>query len=331
LSREEKDRLSRHYTENTEAFQLYLKGRYFWNKRTEEGFRKGIDYFNQAIRDDPNYALAYAGMSDCYALLGDFGFVAPREGFPKAKEAATRALAIDEKLAEAHTSLGRVKRDYDWDWPGAEQEFKRAIELNPNELSAHQWYAVYLSALGRHQEAIAEIKRALELDPLSLPVNTVTARVLYLARQYDEAIEQSRKTIEMDRRFATVYQNLGQSYEQKGMYAEAVATFQEFYKVGPGHGLAFLGRAYALAGRTAEAQEILSQLKELSARRYVSPYQVAMIYEGLGDKEQALAWLERAYQQRVHNMIFLKVEPELDGLRSDPRFVDLMRRVGFSQ
>ena len=329
LSGEEKARLSRHYTENTEAYQLYLKGRYFWNKQTEEGFRKGIDYFNQAIRDDPNYALAYAGMSDCYALLSDFGFVPPREGFPKAKEAATRALAIDEKLAEAHTSLGRVKRDYDWDWPGAEQEFKRAIELNPNYPSAHQWYAVYLSSLGRHQEAIAEIKRALELDPLSLPVNSVTGRVLYLARQYDEAIEQSRKTIEMDPRFATAYQNLGRSYEQKGMYAEAVATFQEWNKVAPGHGLAFLGRAYALAGKTDEAQKILAQLKELSARRYVSPYHVAMIYAGLGDKEQTLAWLERAYQQRNHNMVFLKVEPELDGLRSDPRFADLMRRVGF--
>ena len=330
LSREEKDRLSRHYTENTEAFQLYLKGRYFWNKRSEEGFRKGIEYFNQAIADDPNYALAFTGMSDCYALLSDFGFVPPREGFPKAKEAATRALAIDEKLAEAHTSLGHVKRDYDWDWPGAEQEFKRAIELNPNELSAHQWYAVYLSALGRHQEAIAEIKRALELDPLSLPVNAVTARVLYLARRYDEAIEQSRKTIEMDRAFATVYQNLGQSYEQKGMYAEAVATFQEFYKVAP-HGLAFLGRAYALAGKTDEADKILSQLKELSARRYVSPYSIAMIYAGLGDKEQTLAWLERAYQQRVHNMIFLKVEPELDGLRSDARFGALIQKVGLNQ
>jgi len=330
LSGEEKARLSRHFTENTEAYQLYLKGRYFWNKRTEEGFRKGIDYFNQAIRDDPNYALAYTGMSDCYALLSDFGFMPPREGFPKAKEAATRALAIDEKLAEAHTSLGHVKRDYDWDWPGAEQEFKRAIELNPNELSAHQWYAVYLSALGRHQEAIAEIKRALDLDPLSLPVNAVTARVLYLARQYDEAIEQSRKTIEMDRRFPTIYQNLGQSYEQKGMYAQAVATFQELNKVGTGNhsGLAFLGRADALAGKTDEARKILAQLRELSARRYVSPYRVAMIYAGLGDKEQALAWLERAYQQRVHNMIFLKVEPELDGLRSDPRFEDLRGRVG---
>jgi len=331
LSGEEKARLSRHYTENTEAFQLYLKGRYFWNKRSGEGLRKGIDYFNQAIADDPNYALAYTGISDCYALLSDFGFVPPREGFPKAKEAATRALAIDEKLAEAHTSLGHVKRDYDWDWPGAEQEFRRAIELNPNELSAHQWYAVYLSSLGRHQEAIAEIKRALDLDALSLPVNAVTARVLYLARQYDAAIEQSRKTIEMDRAFATVYQNLGQSYEQKGMYAEAVATFQEFYKVEPGHGLAFLGRAYALAGKTDEADKILSQLKELSARRYVSPYSIAMIYAGLGDKEQTFAWLEKAYQQRVHNLIFLKVEPELDGLRSDPRFAALVQRVGLSQ
>jgi TolB-like protein/Tfp pilus assembly protein PilF len=328
LSGEEKARLARHYTENTEAFQLYLKGRYFWNKRTEEGFRKGIDYFSQAIRDDPNYALAYAGMSDCYALLSDSGVMTPKEGFPKAKEAATRALAIDEKLAEAHTSLGRVKRDYDWDWPGAEQEFKRAIELNPNYPSAHQWYAVYLSALGRHQEAIAEIKRALELDPLSLPVNSVTGRVLYLARQYDEAIEQSRKTIEMDPRFATAYQDLGQSYEQKGMYAEAVATFQELNKVVPGRGLAFLARADALVGKTDEARKILAQLKERSARRYVSPYQVAMIYAGLGDKEQTLVWLEKAYQQRVWAMVFLKVEPELDGLRSDPRFVDLMGRVG---
>ena len=328
LSGEEKARLSRHDTENTEAYQLYLKGRYFWNKQTEESFRKGIDYFNQAIGDDPNYALAYAGMSDCYALLSDFGFVPPIEGFPKAKEAATRALAIDEQLAEAHTSLGHVKRDYDWDWPGAEQEFKRAIELNPNYPSARQWYAVYLSSLGRHQEATAEIKRALELDPLSLPVNSVTARVLYLARQYDQAIEQSHKTIEMDPTFASAYQNLGRSYEQKRMYAEAVATFQELNKAVPGHGLAFLARADALAGRTDEAQKILAQLKELSARRYVSPYQIAMIYAGLGDKEQALAWLERAYQQRVHNLVFLKVEPELDGLRSDPRFVDLMRRVG---
>jgi adenylate cyclase len=205
----------RHDTENAEAFQLYLKGRYSWNKRTEEGYLKGIDYFDQAIRDDPNYALAYAGMSDCYALLSDSGVMTPGEGFPKAKEAATRALAIDEKLAEAHTSLGRVKRDYDWDWTGAEQEFKRAIELNPNYPSAHQWYAVYLSALGRHQEAIEEIKRALELDPLSLAVNSVTARVLYLARRYDEAIEQSHRTIEMDPRFATAYQNLGRRTNRK--------------------------------------------------------------------------------------------------------------------
>jgi len=202
------------------------------------------------------------------------------------------------------------------------------IELNPNDLTAHQWYAVYLSTLGRHQEAIAEIKRALDLDPLSLRVNAVTARVLYFARQYDEAIEQSRKTIEMDRRFPTIYQNLGQSYEQKGMYAEAVATFQELNKVTSGHSLAFLARADALAGKTDEARKILAQLRELSARRYVSPYRVAMIYAGLGDKEQTLAWLEKAYQQRVHNMIFLKVEPELDGLRSDPRFEDLLGRVG---
>ena len=219
-------------------------------------------------------------------------------------------MAIDEKLAEAHTSLGLVKRDYDWDWPGAEQEFKRAIELNPNYPTAHQWYAVYLSALGRHQEAIAEIKRALELDPLSLLVNSVTARVLYFARQYDEAIEQSRKTIEMDRRFTATYQHLGSSYAQKGMYAQAVATFQELNKVAPDNinGLAFLACAYALAGKTDEAQKILAQLKEVSARRNVSPYHVAMIYAGLGDKEQTLAWLERAYQQRNHNMVFLKVE-----------------------
>ena len=323
--------MSRHYTENTEAFQLYLKGRYFWDKRTEEGFQKGIDNFNQAIRVDPNFALAYAGMSDCYVLLSDSGVMTPKEGFPKAEEAATRALAIDEKLAEAHTSLGRVKRDYDWDWPGAEQEFKRAIELNPNYPTAHQWYAVYLSALGRHQEAIAEIRRALKLDPLSLAVNSVTGRVLYLARKYDEAIEQSRKTIEMDPRFASAYQNLGQSYEQKGMYAEAVATFQELNRVAPDNGLAFLGRAYALAGKTDEAQKILAQLKEPSARRYVSSYSVAMVYAGLGDKEQTLAWLEKGYQQRVWQMVFLKVEPELDGLRSDPRFEDLMRRVGLTR
>src|SRR5437588_4610223 len=262
LSGADEQKLAKNYTENVEAYQLYLKGRFYWNKQTEEGFRKGIDYFNQAIRDDPNYALAYAGMSDCYALLSDFGFVPPGEGFPKAKEAATRALAIDEKLAEAHTSLGLVKRDYDWDWSGDEQEFKRAIELNPNYPTAHQWYAVYLSASGRHQEAIAEIKRALELDPLSPLVNSVTARVLYLARRYDEAIEQSRKTIEMDPRFATAYQNLGQSYEQKGMHAEAVATFQELDRVVPGHGLGFLARADALAAKTDEAQKILALLKE---------------------------------------------------------------------
>src|SRR5437588_1467408 len=333
LSGADEQKLAKNYTENVEAYQLYLKGRFYWNKQTEEGFRKGIDYFNQAIRDDPNYALAYAGTSDCYALQSDFGFVPPGEGFPKAKEAATRALAIDEKLAEAHTSLGLVKRDYDWDWPGAEQEFKRAIELNPNYPTAHQWYAVYLSALGRHQEAIAEIKRALELDPLSLLVNSVTARVLYFARQYDEAIEQSRKTIEMDRRFTATYQHLGSSYAQKGMYAQAVATFQELNKVAPDsiNALASLARADALAGKTDETRKILAQLKELSARRYVSPYRVAMIYAALGDKEQTFAWLEKAYQERANMLVFLKVEPQLDGLRSDPRFASLVQRVGLSQ
>lgn len=329
LSSAEKEMLSKRYTANSEAYQLYLKGRYFSDKRTEEGLKRGLEHFQQAIDLDPNYALAYAGLADSYILLSMYGALPPKESLPRAKAMATKALEIDEKLAEAHISLAFARMTNDRDWSGAEVEFKRAIELNPNHATAHHWYAEYLASVKRHDEAIAEIERAQELDPVSLIVHTEVGRHFYYARQYDRAIEQLRKAVEMDPNFARAHQYLGRTYVKKGMYEEAVAECQKAWQLdNTPRTLGFLGYAYAVSGKRGAAQKVIEELKGESKRRYVSPYWIAVVYAGLGDTDGALEWLERLYEERSGFLIFLKVEPIFDSLRSDPRFADLLRRAG---
>ena len=321
---------AKHYTESNEAYQLYLKGRFYWNKRTAEALKKSIEYFNQAIEKDPSFALAYAGLADSYVVPANR--LPPREAMPKAKAAAIRALELDETLAEAHASLGRVLAAYDWDWTSAEKEYKRAIELNPRYAIAHQWYGGYLAVMGRSNEAIAERKRALELEPLSLIINFELGLAFYYARDYDQAIEQFQKTLELDQNFPPAHQFLPAAYEQKGMYGEAIAEFKKAIPLKQGSewtlSKAGLGHVYAVTGKKSEARTVLDELKQLSEQEYVPATSIALIYAGLGEKDQAFAWLEKAYEQRAFQMQWLKIEPRWDSLRSDPRFQDLMRRIG---
>jgi serine/threonine-protein kinase len=329
LNGEEKRRLARRSTDNPEAYQAYLVGRYHWGRRTEDGLKKAIDSFEQARARDPTYALAYAGLADCYALLGDYGYLAPKDAFPKARAAAERALELDDDLVEAHTSLAFVKVQYDWDWPGAEREYRRALGLNPNYATAHQWYSEYLSAMGRPEEALREIRLAQELDPLSLIIHAVVGRALYFARRYDDAIAQCRTTLEMDPNFAVPHLFLGRAYVQQGRYEEGLAEFQEYRRRSGGSAiLAEIGHAQALAGRRDEARELLQELAQGPNPGYVPAGRIAYIPVGLGDKDGAFAWLEKAYDERSDTLVFLKVEPRYDSLRADPRFADLLRRVG---
>ncbi len=326
---EEKAGLVKRYTQNLEAYDLYLKGRYFWNKRTEESLMKGIEYFEQAIEEDPNYALAYAGLADSYNILGFYSALPPKEAYQKAKAAALKALELDDALSEAHTSLAYDREYHDWNWLASEKKFQRAIELNPSYAIAHHWYAEYLAAMGRMDEAIAEKKRALELDPLSLIVNASLGWIFYLARQYDQAIEQLRKTLELDPNFAVAHWLLGQIYEQKEMFKEAIVEFQEAITYSGGNStiLASLGHAYAVAGKRDNAMKVLGKLKELSKRKYVSSYDIAEIYIGIGEKDRAFEWLKNAYEEGARALVFLKVEPRLDSLRSDPRFTALLKKM----
>jgi len=331
LSGEEQRRLIKRYTDNAEAYQLYLKGRFFWNKRTQEGFKLGIAQFEQAVEKDTGYALAYAGLADSYTGLTFYNFAAPNETMPKAKEAATNALAIDSTLAEAHAALAHVKVNYDWEWSDAEKEFRLSIELKPDYATAHQWYAIhYLTPTGQSEEAIQEMKRALDLEPTSLVMNTFLGATLYFAGRYDDAIEQGRKTIEMDPNFAVAHWHLGLACEQKGMFDDAIAELQKAITLSGSSPLmiAALGHAYAKAGKRNEANRILDELQKLSAVRYVSPYEVAGIYVALGEREQAFQRLERSYKERSFHLINLKVRPEFAPLRSDPRFHYLVRRIG---
>ncbi|HZI87558.1 MAG TPA: protein kinase [Pyrinomonadaceae bacterium] len=328
LSGEERERLTKRQTRNSEAYQAYIQGRYFWNKRSKESLEKGIEYFNQAIEKDPNYALAYAGLADSYIILGNFGMSPPKEAYPKARAAATKALEIDDALAEAHVSLAFTKHLFEWDWPSAERDFKRALELNPNYGPGHQWYGVSLAARGRTAEAIAAAKRAQETDPLSLTINAVVGWMFFFARQYDQTIDQEKKTLEMDPNFALAHRYLGMAYEQKGMYKEAIAEFQ---KTADGSDeellLGELGHAYAAFGKHSEAREVLNKMKELSQQRYFPPFEMALIHAALDEKDQAFALLEKSYEDRYPWLIHLRVDPRLDPLRSDPRFDDLVRRV----
>jgi TolB-like protein/DNA-binding winged helix-turn-helix (wHTH) protein/Tfp pilus assembly protein PilF len=328
LTPQEQVRLTSARSINPAAYEDYLRGRYYWNKRTAEGFKRGIDYFQQAIDHEPSYALAYVGLADCYNMLNNYDVLAPKESAPKAKAAAMRAMEIDDTLAEAHASLAFTLMHYDWDWPGAEREFQRAIELNPNYAAAHHWYGLYLTAMERFDEAMVEMKHAQELDPLSLIINTNVGWVFYFRRQYDQAIEQFRKTLEMDPNFTSAHVKLGWAYEQKGMYEETIAEFQMVLTRIGDDVLTELGHAYAVAGQRDEATKIIAELRERAKQQYVSPYLVATIYAGLGDKVQAFDWLQKSYENRCGWLAWLKVDPKLDNLRSDPRFADLLQRVG---
>jgi len=332
LTGEERKQLVKHHTESTEAYHAYLKGRYFWNKRTAEGFKKGVEYFEHAIALDTNYALAYAGLADCYQLLNGYMSRPPRELIPKAKAALLKALQLDDSLAEAHTSLAHLLRR-DWNWSVAEKEFKRAIELNPNYATAHHWYSTYLTVMARFDEAWAEIKMAQELDPLSLAVNRSGGILFYFTRQYDQAIEQLLDTVELDPNFGYAHFVLGMVYAAKGMYDEAIKQYRKTQTLS-GKGLeltAYLGHIHALSGRRGEAQKVLDQLKGLSDHGYELHYHIALIYLALGDKDQAFAWLEQAYNERDEELGLLKVDPMLDGLRADPRFMSLLERVGLGR
>jgi TolB-like protein/DNA-binding winged helix-turn-helix (wHTH) protein/Flp pilus assembly protein TadD len=359
-----------------EAYESYLLGRYYWNKRTADGLKKAGDFFQQAIAKDPNYALAYSGLSDYFAfltLVGGPEIMPPREAMTKAKTAAAKALELDDSLAEAHASMGHVLHNYDWDWAGAEREFKRAIELNPNYSIVHHWYAHELMQLGRVREGLEEARRAKELDPLSLFVNNGLARQYYLSRQNDEAIAQCRKALKIDPGYVPAHIQLGLAFEQKAMFNEAILEFEQAREQAASYALtgeetvsagnappvpaesaipsrplalssgsrrpvtpavdlpvvhAMLGHAYARSGRRAEAQNELQVLGTLAQTRYVPPSYKAIVYIGLGDKDQAFTWLDQSYQDRSEHMLYLKMEPLVDPLRNDPRFASLLKRVG---
>ncbi|MFQ5926898.1 MAG: tetratricopeptide repeat protein, partial [Terriglobia bacterium] len=331
---EEETRLASARRVNPAAHEAYLKGRYFWNKATIEGVKKGLAYFEQAIEIDPGYALAYVGVADSYALGGGGFFgLRPEEGCARAKAAATKALELDATLAEPHTTLAYCLFFYDWDWLNAEREFKQAIELNPNYAKAHEWYGQYLTAMGRHEEAIAEAKRAQELDPLSLIINTSVGWTFYFARQYDQAIEQYRKTLEMDPNFVETRFGLRYAYLRKGMYDEAIAEWQREMKLlgRPEEKVAALGDTYAESGMRGVWQWRLENLKQAAKRRYVNPFLLAEIYTLLGEKDRAFEWLEKAYEEHAGFMYEFKEDPTFDPLRSDPRFQALLRRMRFPQ
>jgi tetratricopeptide (TPR) repeat protein len=312
-----------------EAYRLYLKGRNAWNKRTPEGLQQGIDYFQQAINTDPNYAAAYAGLADCYNMQVIYGVHQPKDGFPKAKEAAVKALEMDETLAEAHTSLAFIKFRWDRDRVEAEREFQLAIKHKSTYAPAHQWYSSYLVALERFDEAIAEAKRTQELEPLSFIASSHLGWILYLSGRNDEAIATCRKILNLDPNSFPARRYLGLAYEEKGMYSQAIDEFQKGMKLsGSPLMLALLGHAYAASGKTAEARQVLTDLHELETRRYVSPYTVAAIHTGLGERDQAFKWLERAYEERDVWLMNLKVDPVFAKLRSDKRFQDLLTRAG---
>jgi TolB-like protein/Flp pilus assembly protein TadD len=318
-------------TPGAEAYEHYLKGRYFWNKRTEEALNKGVDCFNRAIGLEPGYAQAHAGLADCYAMLGWNSMLPPGAALPKAQAAATRALELNDILSEAHASLAFCKMFHEWDWAGAEREFQRAFELNPSYPVARPWYAFELSALGRHAEASAEVRRARQLDPFSLAIGASAGLVLSLAGQHDEAIQQCLKTLEMDA--AGFYQThfvLGASYAAKGMVDEALRSLQTAVMLSNRnpHMVAALGHTLAASGRTQEARELIAELRERGGGRFAPPFNIAMVYAGLGERDLTFEWLEKAYESRSLWLIFLNVHPMFEHLRPDPKFKDLVRRMG---
>lgn len=319
------------YAVKPAAYEAYLRGRFAWNKRSEVALQEGIEQFQKAIAIDPTYAAAYSGLADSFTTLGYLSYIAPKEAFPQARAAAMKALDLDATLAEPHASLAYVRFYYDWDWPKAEAEFKQAIALNPNYATAHDWYSYYLTAMGRPDEALAEIRRAQELDPLSVVISTDQGFQLFYRKRYDEAIQQLRKTLQMNPKFPIAHLWLGRAYQQKGMYEEAIAEYRKVDEALPDWvvTLAGIGNVEGVAGKKEEPRQMLVRLTALSQRRYVTPFGIALVYAGLGENEQAMNWLEKALQDRVHWLVWIRLDPRWDPLRDEPRFKKIVSRVGF--
>jgi eukaryotic-like serine/threonine-protein kinase len=331
LTGEDKKRLSKKPTRDAEAYQDYLRGRFYWNKRTEEGVKKGIEYFQRAVEKDPGYPLPYVGLADSYNILGYYAYAAPRDVFPKAKAAALKALEIDGTLTEAHASLAYGRLYFEWDWPGAEREFERVIERNPTYSTGHLYYGNLLGVMGQFAEAMEQFEKGCELDPLSLILNTSLGWTLYFSREYERAVESLQKTLEIDGNFVFAHAMLGKSYLQLGRFQEAIPEFQAASDLSGASALyqAMLGHAFGATGNSPDAHKILNQLKERSTRSYVSSYCIAEVYLGLGEEDQVFEWLERAYEERARTLVMLKVEPEVDRLRSDSRLENLLQRMNF--
>jgi TolB-like protein/DNA-binding winged helix-turn-helix (wHTH) protein/Flp pilus assembly protein TadD len=333
LTSHERDVLRSVKAVNPDAYEAYLKGRYFWNKRTADGIKKAIDYFNEALEKDSNYAQAYAGLTDAYALAGDwkYGVLAPKEAYPKAKAAANRAIALDSNLGEAHISLAFCLDGFDWDFASAGREFTQGIELSPGYATGYEWYGWHLAALGRNDEAVAEVKKAASLDPLSLIISSDLAEELLIAHRYEEATEQAQKTINMDSFFAPAHYVLGQVFVQKHMSQEAVAELQKAVELSEGSTAfkANLAYAYAVSGRRNDAVKILNDLKNRSQNGFSNAPEIALVYVGLDQKDQAMAWLEKAFEERFSPWVLMR--PAFDPLRSDPRFQELLHRMGLKR
>jgi TolB-like protein/Tfp pilus assembly protein PilF len=314
-----------------EAYDLYLKGRYFWNKRTTQGFQHAIEYFQQAIAKDPTYARAHAGLADSYALMSGYSLAPQNEFMPKARAAAQRAVELDDRLAEAHTSLALVTENYDWDWQNAEKEYRRAIQLDPNYATAHHWYAEYLAYQGRFDEAFAEIERARQLDPLSLIIATDNGAILYFSRQYDRAIEQFRAVLDMEPNFPRAHL-LVFAYVQKGLFPDALADIEKWRRIDDAPGIwSVQAYVYGRSGQRVEARRALEKLQQLNRRQRMDPAAIALAYVGMDNKDEAFAWLQKTYSEHSNALTALKVDPIYDPLRSDPRFQELLRRVGLAQ
>jgi tetratricopeptide (TPR) repeat protein len=333
LTPQEASRLATSRPADPRAYEAYLRGRFHWNRRNEEGVKKSLDYFQAALAIDPAYVMAHAGLADAYVTIGvnDYGFMRPRDAMAKAKEAAQRALELDPAMAGAHISLASVRLHHDWDFMGAEQDFERGLELNPNDATAHHWYAFYLAAVGRHEEALRHIEEAKLLDPLSLIINANVGWILFYARRYPEAVKKFRETLEMDPNFGVAGIYLALAYEQMGRPQDAV---QELRKVIAASGMgvhlqAALGRTVALAGPKQQAQAILNELLSAAAQGYVPPHLIARVAGALGNNQRALEWLERAHEERVGDLIYLRVDPAFDSLRSDARFQALVSPIHF--
>jgi TolB-like protein/DNA-binding winged helix-turn-helix (wHTH) protein/Tfp pilus assembly protein PilF len=331
LTPEDQQRLASSRPVSTQSYDNYLKGRYYWNKRSHEGLTKAIDYFQVAIEKDPRNALAYAGLADCYSIIGSaiVGTVPAAEVAPKARAAALKSLELDNTLAEAHTSLATVRFNYDWDWSAAASGFRRAVELNPSYATAYQRNSLYLMSMGRTSESVAEMSRAHDLDPLSISTNFSLGWRLYMAREYDQAIEQLRNTIDMDPSFVLPHLVLGQAYEQKKAFDRAITELRRAADISQNNPpvLAALARTYAVSGRPTEARNLLDQLLQQAKKQYVSPFYVAVVYAGLGENDRALDWLEKAYADHSNAIVFLKVDPQMDTLRASPRFHELQRKL----